>query len=269
MAEVKKCPLCGGAIHNKIAGKYICSQCGNAISESEVIIENDSVTSGSDWSYTSFENEPKQEPKQEPKKAPEPPKEKVRKEKAKKEKKKKEPKQKVYRPKQARSFDFSKLDFTLLWPVLCAGIAGICFTLILILMLVYKFKFLVLWLPFLGLSAYLMFALLLWPVFDKAGETPWKALVPVYNGYTLYEISGYNGWIFCLTLIPTIGQLLGIFTGLMAAVSLARKFGQDHRWGILYLFVLPFAGWVMIAVTNMTYNSNAGHQKNASPFQTF
>ena len=62
MAETKKCPKCGGTIHNKIGGMYICSQCGSAIAESDVIFDSGSSnagsqSSGSDWSYTSFENE--------------------------------------------------------------------------------------------------------------------------------------------------------------------------------------------------------------------
>ena len=279
MAETKKCPKCGGTIHNKIGGMYICSQCGNAIAESEVIIEKDPEpsASGSDWSYTSFENDSHgsaeraeqssyssyqsfdQDAREKPKKAP----------KAKKEKKKKEPRQKVYSPRRARSFDITKLDLTLWWPILMAGVAGICFTLIFILMIVNKFKYLQLWLPFLGLSAYLMFSLLLWPVFDKAGESPWKALVPFYNSYMLYEISGYKGWLFFLTLIPSVGQLIGCVLGALTAVSLAKKFGKTPSWGIIYLFLLFFVGWVMIAVTNMTYHSSAGHQKDMSAFRMF
>ena len=290
MAETKKCPKCGGTIHNKIGGMYICSQCGSAIAESDVIFDSGSSnagsqSSGSDWSYTSFENEssgPEQtategkdwgyrsfesEPEkknEKPKKAP-----KLKKEKVRKERKKREPGPKVQRLKKIRDFDITKIDFTLWWPIIMSGIAGICFTLILILMLVNKFKFMVLWVPFLCISAYLMFSLILWPVFDKAGEAPWKALVPVYNSYTLYEISGYKGWMFFLTLIPTVGQLLGCILGVLTAVSLSKKFGRDVRWGIIYLFLLFFIGWVMIAVTNMTYNRAAGHQKDMSPFQMF
>ena len=291
MAETKKCPKCGGTIHNKIGGMYICSQCGSAIAESDVIFDNGpaysgassgSQSSGSDWSYTSFENEssgPEQnvsggydrsyqsfekEPEKKPKKAP-----KVKKEKVRKEKKKREPKPKVQRLKRIRDFDITKIDFTLWWPIIMAGVAGICFTLILLLMTLYKFKFMALWVPFLCVSAYLMFSLLLWPVFDKAGEAPWKALVPVYNSYTLYEISGYKGWLFFLTLIPTVGQLLGCALGALTAVSLSKKFGRDAKWGIIYLFLLFFVGWVMIAVTNMTYNKRAGHQKDMSPLQMF
>ena len=128
-------------------------------------------------------------------------------------------------------------------------------------------NYLPLWLTLLGLSVYLMTSLLLWPVFDKAGESPWKALIPVLNSYTLYEISGYKGWMCFLTLIPTVGQLIGCVLGALTAVSLARKFGKDAKWGIIYLFLLFFVGWVLIAVTNMTYNRSAGHQKDMSPFQ--
>ena len=282
MAEIKKCPHCGGTIHNKVAGKYICSQCGNAISESDVIFENTSdggnssqssdwsyesfsepsadtgnSNSGSDWSYQSFETEN------------EPPKKAQKAQKVKKEKKKKEPRQKVYSPKRQRSFSFKDIDLTLWWPILCAGVAGIAFTLILILMVVNKFKLLPLWCTLLSLCAYLISALLLWPVFDKAGESPWKALVPFYSNYTLYEISGFKGWWFFLTLIPTIGQMIGLLLGALTAISLAKKFGKELSWGIIYLFVLPCVGWVMIAVTNMTYNSYAGHQRDMSPFQFF
>ncbi|MBO4450404.1 MAG: hypothetical protein J5777_07440 [Clostridiales bacterium] len=287
MAEIKKCPHCGGTIHNKVAGKYICSQCGNAISESEDIFENtsentgnakqggnsgsgsdwsyesfseptaDTGNPGTDWGYQSFENE-----KEPPRKAP-------KAQKVKKEKKKKEPRQKVYRPKRQSSFSLKDIDLTLWWPILCAGVAGIAFTLIFILMIVNKFKILPLWCTLLSLCAYLMTSLLLWPVFDKAGESPWKALVPVYSTYTLYEISGYKGWLFFLTLIPTIGQMIGLVLGALTSVSLAKKFGKTPTWGILYLFVLFFIGWVMIAVTNMTYNASAGHQKDMPLFQVF
>lgn len=282
MAEIKKCPHCGGTIHNKVAGKYICSQCGNALSESEVIFENDSESagasssSGSDWSYQSF-SEPTAEKENsgtdwnyqsfEAEKEPQKKAEKVKKEKPKKEKKKKEPRQKVYSPRRQRSFSIKDVDLTLLWPILCAGVAGIAFTLIFILMIVNKFKLLPLWVTLLSLCSYLMTSLLLWPVFDKAGESPWKALVPIYSSYTLYEISGYKGWYFFLTLIPTVGQLVGVVLGALTSMSLARKFGREPKWGILFLFIFFFVGWVMIAVTNMTYNKSAGHQKDASPFQ--
>lgn len=258
MAEIKKCPKCGGTIHNKIGGKYICSQCGNAISENEVIIvkepetesTNTSANASSGSSYQSFGNEPSGK-KENASKA------------------KKEPRQKVYTPKRPRSAGSGDFDITLWWPIIAAGVAGICFTLILILMFINKFKLLPVWCTLLSLSAYLMTSLLLWPVFDKAGEAPWKALIPIYSSYTLYEISGYHGWYFFLTLIPTVGQVLGCVLGALTAMSLAKKFGKEPTWGIIYLFLLCVVGWIIIAVTNMTYNSSAGHKKDMSPFMFF
>ena len=289
MAEIKKCPKCGGTIHTKVAGNYICSQCGSAIPESEVIIESETSQSSSpdseytefassasragnagasyDSSYTDFRTAQPESPKAT---------EKSKKEKVKKEKKQKPPKppkppkqprQKVKRPRRSIMEFIKSMDITLWWPVLAAGVAGIDFTIVFILMLIYRFRYLPLWLTLLGLSVYLMTSLLLWPVFDKAGESPWKALIPVLNSYTLYEISGYKGWMCFLTLIPTVGQLIGCVLGALTAVSLARKFGKDAKWGIIYLFLLFFVGWVLIAVTNMMYNRSAGHQKDMSPFQ--
>ena len=65
----------------------------------------------------------------------------------------------------------------------------------------------------------------------------------------------------------SLAILAGLVLGALTSVSLAKKFGKTPTWGILYLFVLFFIGWVMIAVTNMTYNKSAGHQKDMSPFQ--
>lgn len=283
MSEIKKCPKCGGTVHTKIAGNYICSQCGNAIPESEVIIVKEPEQTNTQSSgyeefpgyakyaadqaraadsgtseYTDFTKTPPEPPKQEKTKQPRPKKEK-------KQKKPKEPRQRVR--SQRRPFSLKDIDLTLWWPILAAGVAGIDFTIVFILMIGYKFRYMPVWCTLLGLSAYLMTSLLLWPVFDKAGESPWKALIPIYSSYTLYEISGYKGWMFFLTLIPTIGQLIGCVLGALTAVSLAKKFGRNAKWGIIYLFLLCFAGWVMIAVTNMTYNRNAGHSKDMSPFQ--
>lgn len=285
MADIKKCPKCGGSLHTKISGNYICSQCGNAIPENEVItVEQSGQDSSSDSEYTEFASSASRagnytasgdssytdfsSSKPEPDKRSKPKKEKVKKEKKQKPPKPpKQPRQKIKRQRRSLMEFIKTMDFSLWWPVLASGVAGIDFTIVFILMLIYRFRYLPLWYTLLGLSAYLMMSLLLWPVFDKAGESPWKALIPVLNGYTLFEISGYKGWLFFLTLIPTIGQLAGCVLGALTAVSLARKFGKTPKWGIIYLFLLSCAGWVMIAVTNMTYNRSAGHQKDMSPFQ--
>ena len=288
MADIKKCPKCGGSLHTKVAGNYICSQCGNAIPENEAVTVTESAgTSSSDSEYTEFASSASRagnysasgdssytdfsSSKPGTDKASKPKKEKVKKEKKQKPpkppKQPRQHKQKVKRPRRSFTEFVKTMDLSLWWPVLAAGVAGIDFTVVFILMLIYRFRYLPLWCTLLSLSAYLMTSLLLWPVFDKAGESPWKALIPILSSYTLYEISGYKGWLFFLTLIPTVGQLAGCVLGALTAVSLSKKFGKTPKWGIIYLFLLCVAGWVMIAVTNMTYNRSAGHQKDMSPFQ--
>lgn len=286
MSEIKKCPKCAGTLRTKIAGNYICSQCGNAIPENEVIIVNEtSQASSSDSSYTEFSSSASRAGNSGSssdssytdftKSRPTPPRkekpEKIKKEKQQKPPKApkphKPPKQRVYRQRRPIGEVIKSMDLTLWWPVLAAGVAGIDFTVVFILMFIYKFRYLPLWCTLLSLSAYLMTSLLLWPVFDKAGEKPWKALIPLLSNYTLYEISGYKGWMAFLSLIPTIGQLIGCVLGVLTGVSLAKKFGKEPKWGIIFLFLLCFVGWAWIAVTNMTYNRNVGHQKEQSLFQ--
>ena len=37
-------------------------------------------------------------------------------------------------------------------------------------------------------------AVAMWKVFEKAGQKGWKALIPVYNYWVLCEIAGRPGW---------------------------------------------------------------------------
>ena len=47
-------------------------------------------------------------------------------------------------------------------------------------------------------------AVVLYKLFEKAGVPSWKALIPFYNIYTLYEISWGNGFYCLLLLIPIV-----------------------------------------------------------------
>lgn len=47
----------------------------------------------------------------------------------------------------------------------------------------------------------------MWKVFEKAGESRWKAVIPVYNLYVLAKVSGNSGWwftTFFLFLSPSV-----------------------------------------------------------------
>lgn len=47
-----------------------------------------------------------------------------------------------------------------------------------------------------GVAAFVLTIWGMWRVFEKAGESGWKAVIPGYNLYKLSEISGNSGWWF-------------------------------------------------------------------------
>ena len=90
----------------------------------------------------------------------------------------------------------------------------------------------------------------LWKMFKKAGEEGWKAIIPIYNVYTLCKIVGVNPWwilIVCLSpilaKIPVIGSLaqlaISIYFSILLCVSVARSYGKDTGFAILTFFFTP------------------------------
>ena len=107
----------------------------------------------------------------------------------------------------------------------------------------------------LGVIRYLLTAIGYSKMYRKAGETPWKAFIPVYNTFNNYKIS-WNGKIFFLSAALYI--LLTLFNGsavvalqLAAAaagialivvmvkqnVKMAKLFGKGAGTGIALMFV--------------------------------
>mgnify|MGYP007038268346 CR=1 FL=1 len=61
-----------------------------------------------------------------------------------------------------------------------------------------------------GIIALVFYVLLIvawWKIFEKAGEPGWKSLIPVYNVYIMYKISGMKNWfwgMFAISLVLSI-----------------------------------------------------------------
>ena len=51
---------------------------------------------------------------------------------------------------------------------------------------------------------YILLIIAEWKIFKKAGEAGWKSLIPFYNTYIIYKISGIKAWFWYL-LIVSIG----------------------------------------------------------------
>ncbi|HML50805.1 MAG TPA: DUF5684 domain-containing protein [Propionicimonas sp.] len=93
----------------------------------------------------------------------------------------------------------------------------------------------------------------MWVIFEKAGEHGWAAIVPLYNGYVLFKVAGYSGWMFLLMFIPVINFVVGI----MMALELGRRFGKSGVWSFFLLFVLSVIGYLMLAFGDNTYQKRS------------
>ncbi len=84
----------------------------------------------------------------------------------------------------------------------------------------------------------------LYGMFRKAGITPWKALVPLYNTWCMVEkIQLKKGWFF-LQLIPIAGQ----FTTMWISIKFVEHFGRfsvpQHAATVLIPFIyFPYLGY--------------------------
>lgn len=89
----------------------------------------------------------------------------------------------------------------------------------------------------------LLFAFSCWKVFEKAGYKGWASLVPIYNVYVLFKVSGSPGWWTVLALIP----LVNIVVLLIAGYRVAKRFGKDTKFAVacaLFGFIfLPILGF--------------------------
>lgn len=109
-----------------------------------------------------------------------------------------------------------------------------------------------------GLLVYLLFSFVLMKVFKKAGrKDAWAAFIPLYNMYVYYEIAGRPGWWAFLGLIPFVGGLISIVTGILGSIDLAKSFGKDTGFGIV-LAIFPYIGLPMLAFGSATYQGPAG-----------
>lgn len=74
-----------------------------------------------------------------------------------------------------------------------------------------------------------------WKIFKKAGKDGWKALIPVYNAYTLLQILNMEPMLCFLTLLPGANFMLAIVMN----VKLAKSFGKGTGFAIGLILLEP------------------------------
>ena len=102
----------------------------------------------------------------------------------------------------------------------------------------------------LSLAVAIFGIIVMWKIFKKAGKEGWIAIIPLYNVYTLFEITWGNGW-YCLLLltaiIPAIGWIASAVVTIITMIKLAKAFGKDTGFtvglvllSLIFLAILAF-----------------------------
>ena len=74
-----------------------------------------------------------------------------------------------------------------------------------------------------------------WKIFKKAGKEGWKALIPIYNTYTLLQILNMEPMLCLLMFVPFASFMLGIVMN----VKLAKSFGKSTGFAIGLILLGP------------------------------
>ena len=104
--------------------------------------------------------------------------------------------------------------------------------------------------------------IVLWKTFQKAGKNGWEAIIPFYNMWTLFEISGYPGYMIFFALIPYVGIIILFVFRILAGISLAKKFDKSEVFGVFLLAILPEIGFGILAFGKAKYDPSKGTSKN-------
>ena len=87
-----------------------------------------------------------------------------------------------------------------------------------------------------------------WRMFQKAGQPGWKAIVPLYNGYTLTSLVFSSGWFFLLAIVP----IANIVFYCMLCTRLAKAYGKGTGFGVLTIF-FPYVCFPILAFSSTSF----------------
>ena len=89
---------------------------------------------------------------------------------------------------------------------------------------------------------YIVMAIGLWKMMEKAGEPGWVGLIPFYNQYKLCEKVMRDPWYWVrlfTILIPIAGIFLYLYFSYQIGKATARAYGQSEGWAWGYTFLAP------------------------------
>jgi hypothetical protein len=92
-----------------------------------------------------------------------------------------------------------------------------------------------------------------WKMFEKAGQSGWAILIPIYNLYIMLKIVGRPTWWILLFLIPLVNFVIAI----ILALDLAKAFGQSGAFGFFLLFLFSPIGYLILGFGSASYHGPA------------
>lgn len=97
--------------------------------------------------------------------------------------------------------------------------------------------------------AYILVAIGMWPMLQKAGMPAWGGFVPFYNIYLQIKLAGRSGLLLFLYIVP----IVNIIVAIVVAVGVARAFGKGWVYGFFLLFLLQPIGYLIVGFGSAQY----------------
>lgn len=86
-----------------------------------------------------------------------------------------------------------------------------------------------------------------WKVFEKAGKPGWSAIIPFYNNWVLFEISGVNPVFSLFNLGGSVLSFLGNF------VNAFTNYGDSYNYGAGMIVLLFSLSCIVLNVTFIVF----------------
>ena len=107
-----------------------------------------------------------------------------------------------------------------------------------------------------ALVIYILQVIGMWKVFKKSGEEGWKAIIPIYNQYTMCKITGVSPWWILIvvvaggltgalgesdlaSVVSLLSSIISIYFSVLLYVSLARAFGKSDGFAVGLILLNP------------------------------
>lgn len=93
-------------------------------------------------------------------------------------------------------------------------------------------------------ASYVVSAFLISRLFKKAGVDQWRAWVPVYNNWIVYQLGGQAGWWSIIMFVPVVNIVSSIMM-YIAMYDIGLKFGKPGVF-VLWAIFIPLVWWMWL-----------------------